>query len=67
MTKLTPRFFVLPLIALAVIASLPRPAASSCAAPTPAAGIVRLDPKPADGCAPARQQLVMANTQALVR
>jgi hypothetical protein len=31
MTKISPRFFVLPLIAVAVIVALPRPAATTCA------------------------------------
>jgi hypothetical protein len=31
MTKITPRFFVLPIIALAIIAALPRPGAQACA------------------------------------
>jgi hypothetical protein len=67
MTKLTPRFFVLPLIAIAVIASLPRPSAQTCAAQDLSAGTVRVDINSPTRCAAARQQLVMAPTQVLVR
>jgi hypothetical protein len=68
MVKITPRFFVLPLIALAVIASLPRQIVQVCAAQAaPVAGIVRADLNLATGCTPPRAQLVMASTQALVR
>lgn len=67
MTKITPRFFVLPLIAIAVIASLPRPSTQTCTAPGLSAGIVRVDANSPNGCAPARQQLVMVPTQVFVR
>ena len=68
MIKITPRFFVLPLIAIAVIVSLPRPSAQTCAAQSvSAAGTVRLDTDSPTGCAPLRQQLVMAPTQVLIR
>jgi hypothetical protein len=61
MIKFTPRFFVLPLIALAVIASLPRPSAQACpAGAAPAAGIVA--PSTGSDCPPVRQRLVMAPT-----
>jgi hypothetical protein len=67
MTKITPRFFVLPLIAIAVIASLPRPSAQTCAPQGLAVTTMRADANSATGCAPVRQQLVMAPTQILVR
>jgi len=57
MIKITPRSFVLPLVAFAVIASLPRPSAQACVAPAmPAAGIVAPINLASD-CVPARQQL----------
>jgi hypothetical protein len=71
MIKITPRFFVLPLIALAVIASLPRPAAHApmtqgcLVQAAPASGIVRADIDQASCAAP--QQVVLASQQALVR
>jgi hypothetical protein len=67
MTKITPRFFVLPLIAIAVIASLPRPSAQTCAPHGLAVATARADANSATSCAPVRQQLVMAPTQILVR
>ena len=67
MIKITPRFFVLPLIAIAVIASLPRPSAQTCAAQGLSAAAVRADANAPIGCAPVRQQLVMASTQIFVR
>lgn len=67
MIKITPRFFVLPLIAIAVIASLPRPSVQTCVAQGLSAGTVRADANSPTGCAPARQQLVMAATPILVR
>ena len=67
MTKITPRFFVLPLIAIAVIASLPRPSAQTCTAQGLSAGIVRLDAHSPTDCGPTRQQLVIAPTQLFVR
>jgi hypothetical protein len=67
MTKITPRFFVLPLIAIAVIVSLPRPSAQTCVAQGFSAGTVRADANSPTGCAPSRQQLVMASTPTLVR
>jgi hypothetical protein len=67
MTKITPRFFVLPLIAIAVIASLPRPSAQTCTAQGLSAGAVRVDASSPIGCSPVRQQLVMAPTSILVR
>jgi hypothetical protein len=66
MTKITPRFFVLPLIAIAVIASLPRSSAQTCAAQGLTA-TVRADTNSPTACAPVRQQLVMAPTQVFVR
>jgi hypothetical protein len=68
MTKITPRFFVLPLIALAVIVSLPRSSAQGCVAQaTPAAGIVRPDTNSATGCTATGKQFVMAPIQSLTR
>ena len=68
MIKFTPRFFVLPLIAFAVIASLPRPSAQACVArAVPAVGIVAPDNGVAPACEPARQHLVINGTQALIR
>ena len=72
MIKFTPRFFVLPLIAIAVIASLPRPAAQGpmaqgCLVQTaPASSIVRADLDQTT-CAAAPQQVVLASEQAVVR
>ncbi len=67
MTEITPRFFVLPLIALAVIVSLPRPAALGCAVQaSPAAGVARLDNAATD-CASPHQQVVINPMRAPVR
>ena len=67
MTEITPRFFVVPLFALAVIAALPRPASSNCQTQAaPSSGIVRLDIV-ASHCSPANRQVVMIATDALMR
>ena len=72
MIKFTPRFFVLPLIAMAVIASLPRPASQGpmtqgcLVQAAPASSIVRADLDQAT-CTAAPQQVVLASQQATVR
>jgi hypothetical protein len=59
MIKISPRFFVLPLLALAIILSLPRPGEqATCGTETAAAAssMRQADGKP---CAPQRQRLAM--------
>jgi len=65
MAKITPRFFVLPLIALAVIAALPRPAAQSCAAAPAVAGLGSA-PAGAPSCV-APSHVAVASATVLVR
>jgi hypothetical protein len=65
MTEITPRFFVLPLIALAVIASLPRTAPQVCSTQAITAGVIRLDTG-SPNCA-ATRQIAMNSDRALVR
>jgi len=67
MIKITPRFFVLPLIALAVIMSLPRSGIPACLAkPSPAAGLVRADVDAAAAC-DAGRQIVLVPSREMIR
>jgi hypothetical protein len=60
MIEFAPRFFVLPLIALAILLSLPRPAAQTCG-PAAAAGSA------SHASCDTQGRIVMAPARALVR
>jgi len=67
MIKITPRFFVLPLIALAVIMSLPRSGVQACVAKVASsAGLVRADVDPVAPCA-AGQEIVLVSSREMIR
>ena len=67
MTQITPRFFALPLIALAIILSLPRAAPALCSGEEHSASFATAAPASGQKCEAAPRKIVMTSVSTIVR